>query len=306
MVSVAILLCTLNGARFLPAQLSSFTRQGFSNWRLFVSDDGSTDETLSLISKYEREGGSASVAVRDGPRRGLVRNFLSLACQASISADYFAYSDQDDIWEPDKLSRAIEWLQSVPPQKLALYCSRVRLIDEHDRDCGLSPLFPLKPSFRNALVQSIAGGNTMVFNNAARGLLAHCGSDVNVPLHDWWTYLLVTGAGGAVRYDPLPSIRYRTHSHNVVGANVGWRNRIRRLQMLKAGDFEQWSALNIAALEQFRSHMTPENRSLFDLFCEARKRGFFGRQLGFLKAGVYRQTLLGNLGLAAAVWTKRI
>ena len=88
-------------------------------WRLFVSDDGSTDETLSLISKYQREGG-VSVAVRDGPRRGLVRNFLGLACDLSISADYFAFSDQDDIWEPEKLSRAIEWLQSIPAQKPCL------------------------------------------------------------------------------------------------------------------------------------------------------------------------------------------
>jgi glycosyltransferase involved in cell wall biosynthesis len=306
MPSAAILLCTFNGARFLPAQLSSFARQRFSHWRLFISDDGSTDETLSLISNYQRQDSGVSIAVRDGPRRGLVRNFIGLACDLSIAADYFAFSDQDDIWETDKLSRAIEWLQSIPAQKPALYCSRVRLIDEDDRDCGLSPLFSLKPSFRNALVQSIAGGNTMVFNNAARLLLAHCGADLNVPLHDWWTYLLVTGAGGEVRYDPLPSIRYRTHSDNVVGANVGWRRRLQRLRMLQAGDFERWSALNIAALQRFRSHMTPENRSLFDLFCESRKRGFFGRQLGFLQAGVYRQTLLGNIGLAVAVWTKRI
>jgi glycosyltransferase involved in cell wall biosynthesis len=306
MTSAAILLCTFNGARFLPAQLSSFARQQFGHWHLFVSDDGSTDETLSLISKFQHEEKGVSVAVHDGPRRGLVRNFLSLACDVSIFADYFAFSDQDDVWEPDKLSRAIEWLQSIPSQKPALYCSRVRLIDEDDRDCGLSPLFSLKPSFRNALVQSIAGGNTMVFNNAARGLLAFCGSDMDVPLHDWWTYLLVTGAGGEVRYDPRPTIRYRSHSRNVVGANVGWRSRIRRLQMLKAGDFERWSALNVAALERFRSRMTPENKSVFDLFCESRKLGFFGRQLGFLQAGVYRQTLLGNMGLAVAVWTKRI
>jgi glycosyltransferase involved in cell wall biosynthesis len=305
MPSAAILLCTFNGAQFLPAQLSSLARQRFNNWRLFVSDDGSTDETLSLIAKYQHEE-NISVAMRDGPRRGLVRNFLGLACDLSISADYFAFSDQDDIWEPDKLSRAIEWLQSIPSQKPALYCSRVRLIDEDDRDCGLSPLFSLKPSFRNALVQSIAGGNTMVFNNAARGLLAFCGSGMDVPLHDWWTYLLVTGAGGEVRYDPRPTIRYRSHSRNVVGANVGWRSRVHRLQMLKAGDFERWSALNVAALERFRSRMTSENRSVFDLFCESRTRGFFGRQLGFLQTGVYRQTLLGNMGLAVAVWTKKI
>jgi glycosyltransferase involved in cell wall biosynthesis len=306
MASVAILLCTLNGARFISAQLSSLARQQFDNWRLIVSDDGSTDETLSLLWKYQHENRAVSVSVRNGPGRGAVRNFLGLACDPAISADYFAFSDQDDVWETDKLSRAIAWLQSIPAQKPALYCSRVRLIDEFDRDCGLSPLFSLKPSFRNALVQSIAGGNTMVFNDAARDLLASCGGDVDVPMHDWWTYLLVTGAGGEVRYDLHPSIRYRSHAHNVVGANVGWRNRIRRLQMLKAGDFEHWSELNIAALERFGSRMTPENRSVFDLFCESRKRGFFGRQLGFFQAGVYRQTLLGNMGLAIAVWTKRI
>ena len=116
--------------------------------------------------------------------------------------------------------------------------------------------------------------------------------------------LPVTAAGGRVHYDPLPSVRYRAHSHNVVGTNVGWAKRLRRLQMLNAGDFEKWSALNIVALERFRPHMTPENRAVFDLFGESRKRGFFRRQLGFLKAGLYRQTLLGNLGLILAVWAK--
>jgi glycosyltransferase involved in cell wall biosynthesis len=306
MTTVAILLCTYNGARFLPAQLSSFTDQTFANWQLFVSDDGSTDETLSILSRKRRELGKAVIVIRDGPRQGFVRNFLSLACDCSISSDYFAYSDQDDIWEPDKLSRAITWLETMPPGHPAMYCSRSQLIDDDDRHCGFSPLFRRKPSFRNALVQSIAGGNTIVFNKAARQLLVDCGSDVDVPLHDWWTYLLITAAGGFVHYDPLPSVRYRAHSSNVVGTNVGWASRLRRLQMLKSGEFEHWSALNIAALERFRLHMTPENRFLFDLFCKSRNRGFFGRLFGFLRAGIYRQTLLGNMGLAVAVWAKRI
>jgi glycosyltransferase involved in cell wall biosynthesis len=306
MPTVAILLCTYNGARFLPTQLSSFADQTFANWHLFVSDDGSTDETLSILSRKRFKLGKADVVIRDGPRRGFVRNFLSLACDCSISSDYFAYADQDDIWEPDKLSRAITWLDTMPPAHPAMYCSRSQLIDDDDRPCGFSPLFRRKPSFRNALVQSIAGGNTIVFNKAARQLLVDCGSDVDVPLHDWWTYLLITAAGGSVHYDPRPSVRYRGHSSNVVGTNVGWRSRLRRLQMLRSGQFQHWSALNIAALERFRMHMTPENRFLFELFCESRKRGFFGRQFGFLRAGVYRQTLLGNMGLAVAVWAKRI
>ena len=64
--------------------------------------------------------------------------------------------------------------------------------------------------------------------------------------------------------------------------------------------------MHVAALAPFRSHMTPENRALFDLFRASRKRGFFGRQIGFLHSGVYRQTLLGNLGLLAATVLKRI
>jgi glycosyltransferase involved in cell wall biosynthesis len=306
MPSVAILLCTFNGARFLAPQLISLADQKFANWRLFVSDDGSTDDTLAIVSLYANKLGSTRVSVRNGPRQGFVRNFLGLACDTSISSDYYAYSDQDDIWEPDKLSRATEWLEKLPPYVPAMYCSRTQLIDEEGRQCGLSPLFRRKPVFRNALVQSIAGGNTIVFNEPARRLLIACGNSVTVPSHDWWTYLLTTAAGGAVRYDPVPRVRYRVHPENVMGSNVGWLNTLRRVQLLAAGRFEHWINLNMAALEAFRPRMTPENRCVFDLLCESRKRGFVGRQIGFLKTGVYRQTLLGNLGLIVAVWSGKI
>lgn len=306
MPSVAILLCTFNGARFLPAQLASFAEQKFTNWRLFVSDDGSTDETPAILSRYGGRLGAALANVRSGPRQGFVGNFLALACDRAIAADYFAYSDQDDIWEPEKLSRAVEWLGRLPSATPAMFCSRTQLIDEQDRACGLSPLFRRKPSFRNALVQSIAGGNTMVFNEAARQLLAACGATARVPSHDWWTYLLTTAAGGEVHYDPTPLVRYRVHPENAVGSNLGFANRTRRLRMLARGRFGHWTDLNIAALEPFRPRMTPENRALFDLFCASRKRGFIGRQIGFLRAGVYRQTLLDNLGLVLAVWAGKI
>jgi glycosyltransferase involved in cell wall biosynthesis len=306
MPSVAILLCTFNGARFLQAQLSSFSSQSFTNWRLFVSDDGSTDDTLAIIAQYKDRLGKAPVAIRNGPQEGFVRNFLSLACDPSIPSDYFAYADQDDIWEPEKLSRAIAWLERRPPHIPAMYCSRARLIDEQDRTCGWSPLFQRPPSFRNALVQSIAGGNTIVFNQATRALLMACSSSARVPSHDWWTYLLTTAAGGEVFYDPVSLVRYRVHRENVVGSNVGLLKRLRRLLALARGRLEHWTDLNIAALEQFRPHMTSENRVLFDLFRESRKRGFIGRQIGFLNSGVYRQTWLDNFGLILAIWTRKI
>lgn len=306
MPSVAILLCTFNGARFLNAQLGSYANQSHRDWRIYVSDDGSADGTLAIIADRAAQLGTAPPEIRSGPRQGFVANFLGLACDDSIAADYFCYSDQDDIWEPDKLTRAIAWLDRIPSGTPAMFCSRTRLIDDADRPYGFSPLFRHRTGFRNALVQSIAGGNTIVFNQAARALLIACGPSVAVPSHDWWTYLLTTAAGGEVRYDPIPTVRYRVHRENVIGSNIGFLNRMRRLQMLAAGRFERWTEMNIAALMPFRSRMTPQNRDLFDLFCASRKRGFFGRQLGFLRTGVYRQTFLGNLGLALAVWTRKI
>ena len=306
MPSIAILLCTYNGARFLPAQLASLAAQSFTNWRLFVSDDGSNDNTLAILAEHKERLGTAPVDIRNGPRGGFVKNFLSLACDPALSFDYYAYCDQDDVWEPEKLARAVERLASAQPHVPAMYCSRTVLIDDDSRALGYSRAYRRKPSFHNALVQSIASGNTIVFNEAARRLLMICGSSAKVPSHDWWTYLLVSGAGGEVYYDQVPQVRYRMHDENVIGTNTGLRNRIRRLYMLSRGRFQRWSDMHVTALEPFRPHMTPENRALFDLFRASRQRGFFSRQIGFLHSGVYRQTFLDNLGLIVAVWTRKI
>jgi hypothetical protein len=182
-----------------------------------------------------------------------------------------------------------------------VYGSRTRLIDAAGREIGLSPLFTKAPTFRCALVQSVAGGNTMVFNQKARELLAFCGADLTVPSHDWWLYLVTSACGGQLHYDTVPSVRYRQHADNVIGSNVGFIARLRRLRMLRQGLFRHWSDLNIAALARLRLRMTTENRQIFDLFCKARQRPLLQRAAMFAQAGLYRQTLSGNVGLAVAV-----
>jgi glycosyltransferase involved in cell wall biosynthesis len=306
MSNVAILLCTFNGARFLPAQLSSYADQTWRDWRIFASDDGSSDATATILSQYRAKLDAGRMDIRAGPRRGFVVNFLSLICDPTIQADYYAYSDQDDIWEPEKLTRALDVLQKIPPHVPAVYGSRTRLIDDNGHEFGLSKLFQHKPEFRNALVQNIAGGNTMVLNAAAREHLMAGGPAHHLPGHDWWTYLVTTAVGGQVHYDPIPFVKYRVHPGNIMGSNAGLINHARRLNMVARGRFRQWIDLNVAALRPLRDRMTPENRMLFDLFCEARDRAFFGRQIGFLKAGIYRQTPLGNVGLIVASLLKKL
>lgn len=307
MSTIAILMSTYNGERFLTRQLQSLEAQSFDNWRLIASDDGSSDTTPMLLAGFRDKLGPARVDIRCGPRQGFVANFLSMACDRAILADYYAYCDQDDIWETDKLARALAWLEGVPATEPALWCGRTRLIDDEDRGIGYSALFAKALTFRNALVQSIAGGNTMVFNDAARELLMICGDRVRVPSHDWWLYLLTTAVGGQVRYDPHPAVRYRVHAANLVGSNLGFKNHAQRLRMLARGRFKHWSDLNTAALTIFRPHMTEANRALFDRFCHARNESnVIRRCIEFSRLGVYRQTLLGNLGLIAAVCANKI
>src|SRR5262245_10235324 len=266
--AVTILLCTLNGERFLAEQLASLERQTFKNWKLVASDDGSSDGTKSILLAFQRSSAPGKAEIIDGPRRGAPANFLFQACAKNLASEYYAFCDQDDVWEADKLERAIDVLGQTAPGVPALYGSRSRLIDEDGNETGFSPLFRKIPEFRSALVQSIAGGNTMVFNQKARELLAFCGADVDVPSHDWWLYQVTSACGGAVHYDPYPSVRYRQHAHNVIGSNVGWAARMRRLRMLRQGRFRHWEDLNETALARLRPHMSRENRRIFGLFCK--------------------------------------
>lgn len=297
---VAILLCTYHGQDYLAEQLDSFVSQTYPNWEVWASDDGFQDNTRSILELYKANWPAGRLFINSGPAKGFVANFLSLTCNASIEADFYAYSDQDDVWDSDKLSRAVQWLESVPADVPALYCARTRLVDVGNKAVGESPLFSKTPSFANALVQSIAGGNTMVFNNAARELLRAAGENISVVTHDWWAYMVVTGCGGKVFYDSEPTVRYRQHPSNLVGTNSSWMARFKRVYMLRQGRFRDWNSANVAALLLLIDRLTPENREKLQQFIQAREMKLIPRLIHLKRTGIYRQTLCGNLGLIVA------
>ncbi len=304
--SVAILLGTLNGGRFLPLQLASFEAQDRADWRLLVSDDGSEDNTLALLTQFQKKHGMCRVKLRRGPGKGFVANFLSLICDPELKSDYYALSDQDDVWDPGKLTRARSFLMNAPADIPVVYCSRTRLIDEQGVEIGLSPRFKKPPHFRNALVQSIAGGNTIVFNERTRQILMQAGTDVDTAAHDWWVYLATTAVGGKVFYDLVPTVSYRVHSRNLIGSNRSFSSRVRRAHMLWQDRFKDWSDWNIRALERIADSMTEDNKETLELFRRSRQLGLLPRVCGLIRSGIYRQTLLGNIGLIVAALVKKI
>ena len=303
---VAVLLCTMQGQRFLAEQLNSIATQTHPTWEIWASDDGSDDHTHAILEYYQSHWGDDRISIHAGPAVGSTANFLSLTCRADSDADFFAYADQDDIWESDKLERAVAWLSTVPAEVPALYGSRTLLVDARNQHIGYSPLFAKPPSFRNALVQNVAGGNTMVFNRAARDLLRRAGENVQAVTHDWWAYMVVTGCGGQVYYDAYPTVRYRQHENNLIGSNNSWPARLYRIKQLLQGRFRRWIDANIASLRDIEGQLTPENRSTLEAFVAMRQGGFWTRIAGLRRSGIFRQTVLGNIGLVIAAAINRL
>ncbi len=302
----AIMLCTYNGARFLADQLDSLQAQTHQNWMVIASDDGSADQTLEILQNYQAKWPIGRLTIRNGPQKGFCQNFLSLACDPEIKADYYAFCDQDDVWLPEKLTFALQNIvHNQEIQVPYLYGGRTIYVDEKLKPCGNSPLFMFPPSFRNALVQSIAGGNTMVFNSAAKRLIEKVGV-VHVPSHDWWVYQLISGAEGKTFYDPTPHILYRQHDEALVGGNTSFSAIMERVMMVWQGRFQDWNTQNIVALKGANHLLAKGNQEIlkfFEILRDAKLRDRF-RLIGI--CGLYRQTRRGTFSLFLAAILKKI
>jgi glycosyltransferase involved in cell wall biosynthesis len=307
---VCIVLGYYNGNQYLPEQVRSILNQSHRNLELFVSDDCSTLEvdvdSLGLAKHREAKVWLA----RRTANLGFANNFLDALCNINDKFGYFAFSDQDDIWHRDKIEHALAVLARYPKDMPALYCGRTALIDEAGKEAlGMSPLFERPPSFENALIQNIGGGNTIVFNKAARDIIVQATlrtAGARIVSHDWWCYQLVSGAGGVVYYDPRPFIEYRQHSGNLVGSNMGVIARLIRVKDLLRGKLQYWNDSNIANLSKNRSLLAPVNQQRLDDFIKARQSGLFKRIYLFWRSGIYRQSFLGNLGLIFGVLINRV
>jgi len=304
--SIAILLGTYHGASFLSEQLASFEWQTHHNWRLYVSDDGSDTATDIILKQFQAKHAQHQVHLRKGPSQGFAKNFLFLACDPHIDADYYAFSDQDDIWEPNKISAAIKWLKTVSEEVPAIYCSRTCLINSQGEAMGCSVKLKKKPGFAHALVQNIANGNTMVFNHAAKKLLLLAGGIVDVTSHDWWLYIVVTACGGQIEFDPQPSVRYRQHDNNLIGYKTGLLNKSKSIYRLLKGQFKSYNEKHVKALVKLYPYMTPENQDIFSKFIDIRKVSLLKRLHILHSSGIYRQTLVGNMGLVFAAMINRL
>lgn len=303
--SIAVLVATYNGAATLGAQLSSFSRQTWRPKLVLVSDDGSQDETRAIVSDFAEDNPELQIILVEGPRQGAASNFLSLLQQVPSGIDLVAFADQDDVWLEEKLQRGARALtESEGP---TLYCARTWECSADLKQRRLSQDRATDPGFAHAIVQNIAGGNTMMLNRAAWVQLAEASYEAGrVVIHDWWIYQIITGMGGRVIYDPEPVLLYRQHGRNSIGANRGLCAKYRRAHSLLTGGYSAWSRTNVAALRASAHRFTPENRALLERFAEGRSAGLRNRVAMLRQTGIRRHGSEGRLALWAAVLLNRL
>lgn len=305
---VTILMAVYNGAYHLEEQLESFTAQIHTDWQLLASDDASSDGSQAILERFA--GTAKRTVCLTGPARGGTENFMSLirATPAHAPADsWITFSDQDDVWLPDRLQRGITALQKVPDQQPALYCSRTWITDAALGGRRLSVPRPKPLGFRNALVQNVASGNTILLNAAAARLVQEAAQETVCPVvHDWWVYQLVSGAGGVLVHDDTPSLLYRQHEVNQIGANDTLRAKLLRMTMLLRGTFREWNDVNIEALGRSAHRLTPQNRHLLESFDALRSKGLIRRLWGLKRLGLYRQSHASTLALWVAAALGRL
>jgi len=230
-----ILLSTYNGETYLEELLESVLGQSYPSIQLHVRDDGSTDSTVSILQRYEAKDKRVSVEL--GSNIGVQASFYSLLESVTDTTGYFAFCDQDDIWDPQKLEVAVNKIQASEHPDAALYFSRLSCVNsrnEHLYDTEI----PRDPDLFNALVQNSAIGCTCVFGNHLRRDFLR-GDPAHMIMHDWWLYLCAA-SNGVLIYDAVPRIRYRQHENTATPREPGisrLKNRFRGL-LSRLGDSE--------------------------------------------------------------------
>ena len=201
---VNILISTYNGAKYITEQIESLINQNYSNIRIFIRDDGSTDSTAEMLVPYVEAG---KISFLQGENIGYGKSFLTLLEQAS-EGDYWAFCDQDDVWFPDKIKWAVEWLEQQENSKPLLYHSAYYLGDESLNICGINKLWNENYTFAKSLTEVIHMGFSMVFNSSLRELILS--ADINsLTSHDHWAEILAIKFGTIYEDERIASIHRR-------------------------------------------------------------------------------------------------
>ena len=211
MNKVQVLLSTYNGEKYIKEQIESILNQEEVEISLLIRDDGSLDKTVEIVKELESK--NSNITFYQGENLKPARSFMDLL-NKSGEYDYYAFSDQDDVWDSRKLIFAINMLKSKE-DKPSLYMSALNVVDEN-----LNLIETKKVdgnySFEGEMIKNFATGCTMVLNKNLRDIINNYKPNYII-MHDSWITRVCYAIGGNVIIDDNSYIKYRQHTSNVLG-----------------------------------------------------------------------------------------
>lgn len=218
-MKVNILMSTYNGQQFLAEQIRSIQEQTFSEWTLLIRDDGSTDQTREIIEEFEKKDSRIRFIEKATHKNlGVIKSFHHLLRYEK--ADYYFFSDQDDVWLPDKLEVSLREAQSYPADQPLMVYMDLTVVNQDLQVMTESMIRSQSHHANTQLVQeltenTVTGGVAMI-NHALAELWS--GTE-DILMHDWYLALLASALGKLVFIDK-PGELYRQHADNVLGART--------------------------------------------------------------------------------------
>ncbi len=218
-MKINIVMSTYNGEQFLAEQIDSIQQQTFKDWQLLIRDDGSSDQTPEIIKSFVAQDlRIVFINEHDRENFGVIKNFFTLI--KHDKADYYFFSDQDDVWLEDKLETMLAAARQYPDQLPLMVYTDLCVVDQNLQVMNQSMIRSQSHHANTELVQeltenTVTGGVAMI-NHA---LAERWRTLDNIIMHDWYLAVLATAIGKLVYIDQ-PGELYRQHDNNVLGART--------------------------------------------------------------------------------------
>lgn len=294
--TVVIVMSTYNGEKYLNQQLESLRQQTLMNVHVFVRDDGSEDTTQEILQKWS-EDTEGWLTWYQGKNCGPGRSFMDALGKAP-NADYYAFCDQDDIWDRDKLAISVEMLERSSKQ-YKIYTSNVLLVNNNMESLGKTN-FQANTSIQRAMMYNQAVGCTIVMNKALKQKLTDYKPEYMV-MHDCWSYRVCAALGGDLCFDHIPHMKYRQHDGNFSGGSMGkvelWKKRFKSLFGRKK-HMRKWTAETL--LRGYGQYIPENHRYIVEKFAYY-DRSIKNKWLLLKEKEIYSDSFIGNLGIVVSI-----
>lgn len=305
MSTVAIIMATYNGEKYVGDQIDSILGSSYQDFELFIHDDGSKDGTLPLLRTYEEQYPDKIHVYQNVTNMGVTMNFLNALCHTT--SDYIMFCDQDDVWKNNKIAITLKRIRHMEAQlgkdrPLAVFTDAV-VVDQNlnviknSFFCS-SHLNTRKTDLPHMLMENKLIGCTVMVNAALRKVIHTHELPTQARFHDWWVGLIAS-AFGKIGFINDGTLLYRQHGGNVVG-DIGFgayiKNRITSIQMQK----EALRALERQAndfLHIYGELLNDHNKEILEQFAYLSQENMIRKRMILIKYGYLKTGIIRNIGL---------